>query len=100
VVVAFWIVFAFLLGLAAGPGATWWLLGRPPVRSPQPARPTLGPAEEVPDNMSHTAQRLLNELERKYQGAVADDHEGAAKPKGSRAKRLRRPARKDPADPA
>ena len=94
-------MFAFLLGLAAGAGATWWLLGGPTVPSPQaaPTRPTLVPAEEVPDSMSLTAQRLLSDLERKYEGAVADD-EGAAKPKRPRAKRPRRPARDDPADPA
>jgi hypothetical protein len=101
VVVAFWIVFAFLLGLAAGAGATWWLLGRPPVRSPQagPLPPSLELAEEVADSMSLTAQRLLRDLERKYEGAVADDDEGAAKPRRPPAKRPRRPARDDPADP-
>jgi hypothetical protein len=98
---AFWIVFAFLLGLAVGAGATWWLLGGPPVPSPSaaPPRPTLEPAEEVSDSMSLTAKRLVSDLERKYEGAVAGDDEDAAKPKRPRAKPAR-PARKEPADPA
>jgi hypothetical protein len=101
--VAFWIVFAFLLGLALGAAATWWLLGGPPVPAPTPApaRPPLEPGEEVPDSMSLTAQRLLTDLEKKYQGAVANgDEEEAAKPKRARAKRAPRAARKEPADPA
>jgi hypothetical protein len=101
--VAFWIVFAFLLGLAGGAAATWWLLGGPPVPAPNaaPGRPTLEPADEAPDSMSLTAQRLLTDLERKYEGAVASgDEETADKPKRPRAKRAPRIARKDPAGPA
>jgi hypothetical protein len=100
---AFWIVFAFLLGLALGALAIWWLLGGPPLPAPTttPARPGLEPADEVPDSMSLTAQRLLTDLERKYEGAVATgDEEGAAKPKRPRAKRSPRPAGEKPAGPA
>ena len=92
---AFWIVFAFLLGLAIGAGTTWWLFGGPPIpASPSaPTGPTLEPGEEVPDSMSLTAQRLLTDLEKKYQGAVASgDEEEAAKPKRPRAKRAPRKA--------
>ena len=101
--VAFWIVFAFLLGLAIGAAATWWLLGGPPVPAPTaaPVRPTLEPPDEAPDSMSLTAQRLLTDLERKYEGTVATgDEEAADKPKRPRAKRAARPARGKPADPA
>ena len=100
---AFWIVFAFLLGLGVGALAIWWLLGGPPLPSPStaPARPGLEPADEVPDSMSLTAQRLLTDLERKYEGAVATgDEEGSAKPKRPQAKRAPRPAREKPAGPA
>ena len=99
---AFWIVFAFLLGLAVGAGGAWWVLGGPPVPAPPapPARPTLEPAEEVPDSMSLTAKRLVTDLERKYEGAVAGDDEDAAKPKRPRAKRAPRSPRKGPADTA
>jgi hypothetical protein len=100
---AFWIVFAFLLGLGVGALAIWWLLGGPPLPSPStaPARPGLEPADEVPDSMSLTAQRLLTDLERKYEGTVATgDEEAADKPKRPRAKRAPRVARKDPAGPA
>lgn len=98
---AFWVVFAFLLGLAVGGGATWWLLGGPPVPSPPAthSRPELEPADEVPDSMSLTAQRLLSDLERKYEGAVATGDEDAAKPKRPRAKRAPRTTGKEPADP-
>lgn len=101
--VAFWIVFAFLLGLAIGATATWWVLGGPPVPAPTaaPVRPDLEPADEAPDSMSLTAQRLLNDLERKYEGAVATgDEEGSDKPKRPRAKRAPRVAREDPTGPA
>jgi hypothetical protein len=101
--VAFWIVFAFVLGVGVGAVAIWWLLGGPPVPAPTaaPARPTLEPADEAPDSMSLTAQRLLTDLERKYEGAVATgDEEAADKPKRPRAKRAPRVARKDPAGPA
>jgi hypothetical protein len=102
---AFWIVFAFLLGLAVGAGGTWWLLGGPPVPAPPaPVRPILEPAdevpEEVPDSMSLTAKRLVSDLERKYEGAVAGDDVDTVKPKQARPKRGRRPTTKDPADPA
>jgi hypothetical protein len=99
---AFWIVFAFLLGLVAGAGGAWWLLGGPPVPAPPSptARPTLVPDEEVPDSMSLTAKRLVIDLERKYEGTVAGDDEEAAKPKRPRAKRAPRSPRKEPADPA
>ena len=100
---AFWIVFVFLLGLAIGAGVTWWLFGGPPVPSatPAPSRPAIEPAEDVPDSMSLTAQRLLTDLERKYEGAVATgDEEGSAKPKRPQAKRAPRPAREKPAGPA
>jgi hypothetical protein len=102
VTVAFWIVFAFLLGLAVGAAATWWLLGGPPVPTPPTAatRPSLEAGDEVPDSMSLTAQRLLTDLEKKYEGAVASGDEEADKPKRSRAKRARRPAPEDPSDPA
>jgi hypothetical protein len=103
VTVAFWIVFTFLLGLGIGATATWWILGGPPVPTPTtaPARPPLEPADEAPDSMSLTAQRLLTDLERKYEGTVATGDEDAAdKPKRPRAKRAPRVARKDPADPA
>ena len=101
--VVFWIGFAFLLGLAFGAAATWWLLGGPPVPAPTsaPVRPTLEPADEAPDTMSLTAQRLLTDLERKYEGAVATgDEEASDKPRRPRAKRAPRVARKDPAGPA
>ena len=99
---AFWIVFAFLLGLAVGAGATWWLLGGPPVPTPPtaPARSTLEPDEDVPDSMSLTAQRLLTDLERKYEGAVTVDEEESDKAKRPRAKRARKPLSKEPTDPA
>jgi hypothetical protein len=99
---AFWIVFAFLLGLAAGAGVTWWLFGGPTIPSPTaaPTRPTVEPADEVPDSMSLTAKRLVSDLERKYEGAIAGDDEDAAKPKRPRAKRAPRRAREDPAGPA
>jgi hypothetical protein len=102
VAVAFWIVFAFLLGLGVGAAATWWLLGAPPVPAPSavPIRPTMEAGDAAPDSMSLTAQRLLTDLERKYQGAVATGDEEDVKPKRPRAKRARRPARKEPADPA
>jgi hypothetical protein len=99
---AFWIVFAFLVGIAVGAGTTWWLFGGPTIPSPQvaPSRPTMEPVEEVPDSMSLTAKRLVSDLERKYEGAVAGDDDEAAKPKRPRAKRAPRTSRKDPADPA
>ncbi len=99
---AFWIVFVFLLGLAIGAGVTWWLFGGPPVPSatPAPSRPAIEPAEDVPDSMSLTAKRLVSDLERKYEGAVAGDDEDAAKPKRARAKRAGRPGREEPADPS
>jgi hypothetical protein len=100
--VAFWIVFVFLLGLAIGAGVTWWLFGGPPLPSPSsaPSRPAMEPDEDVPDSMSLTAKRLVSDLERKYEGAVAVGDEDAAKPKRARAKRTRRPGREEPADPA
>jgi hypothetical protein len=103
---AFWIVFAFLLGLVVGAGGAWWLLGGPPLPAPPASseRLTLEPAgevtEEVPDSMSLTAKRLVTDLERKYEGAVAGDDKDVAKPKRPRPKRARRPTAKDPADPA
>jgi hypothetical protein len=103
VAMAFWIVFAFLLGLGVGALAIWWLLGGPPLPAPSttPGRPPLEAADEVPDSMSLTAQRLLTDLERKYEGAVATgDEEGAAKLKRPRAKRAPRPAGEKPAGPA
>jgi hypothetical protein len=107
VTVAFWFVFTFLLGLGIGAVGTWWILGGPPVPAPTPApaHPTLEPAdeapEEAPDSMSLTAQRLLTDLERKYEGTVATgDEEAADKPKRPRAKRAPRVARKDPEGPA
>jgi len=101
--VAFWLVFTFFLGLAIGAVATWWLLGGPPVPAPEqaPSRPSVEIDEEVPDSMSLTAQRLLTDLEKKYQGAVATgDEEDAAQPKRGRAKRAPRTPRKEPVDPA
>jgi hypothetical protein len=101
--VAFWIVFAFLLGLGIGATATWWVLGGPPVPAPTPApaRPTPEPADEAPDSMSLTAQRLLTDLERKYEGTVATgDEEAADKAKRPRAKRAPRVPREKPAGPA
>ena len=103
VTVAFWIVFTFLLGLGIGAAATWWILGGPPVPAPTttPARPPLEPADEAPDSMSLTAQRLLTDLERKYEGTVATGEEEAAdKPKRPRAKRATRVPREKPAGPA
>jgi hypothetical protein len=99
---AFWIVFAFLLGLAIGAGVTWWLFGGPTIPSSPTARshPTEELAEEAPDSMSLTAKRLVSDLERKYEGAVAGVDEVATKPKRPRAKRTRRPPREEPADPA
>lgn len=101
-----WIVFAFLLGLVIGAGGAWWLLGGPPVLAPQAPsaapspRTVLEPEEEAPDSMSLTAKRLVTDLERKYEGAVAGDDEEAAKPKRPRAKRAPRAPRKEPADPS
>ena len=70
---AFWILFAFLLGLAVGVGTTWWLFGGPPIPSSAatPSRLPVEEADEVPDSMSLTAKRLVSDLERKYEGAVA-----------------------------
>jgi len=107
VTVAFWFVFTFLLGLGIGAVGTWWILGGPPVPAPTttPAHPAVESADEAPDeapdSMSLTAQRLLTDLERKYEGTVATGDEDAAdKPKRARAKRAPRVARKDPAGPA
>jgi hypothetical protein len=99
---AFWIVFTFLLGLGVGAGATWWILGGPPVPAPAAASapPGLAPADEAPDSMSLTAQRLLTDLERKYEGTLAAGDEEAAKPRRPRPKRARRPAVEEPTDPA
>ena len=75
----------------------------PPVPAPTttPARPPLEPADEAPDSMSLTAQRLLTDLERKYEGTVATGEEEAAdKPKRPRAKRAARVPREKPAGPA
>jgi hypothetical protein len=102
VTVAFWFVFTFLLGLGIGAAATWWILGGPPVPTPTaaPVSHQLEPADEAPDSMSLTAQRLLTDLERKYEGTVATgDEEAVDKPKRPRAKRAPRVARKDPAGP-
>ena len=98
---AFWIVFAFLLGLAVGAGVTWWLFGGPtiPSSTATTSRPTREP-ETAPDSMSLTAKRLVSDLERKYEGAVAGDEEGAARPKRPRAKRAPRRTPEEPADPA
>jgi hypothetical protein len=94
---AFWFVFTFLLGLGVGAGATWWILGAPPVPAPPPAptRPPLEPDDDVPDSMSLTAKRLVSDLERKYEGAVADGDEEAAKPKRPRARRAPRSSPKE-----
>jgi hypothetical protein len=99
---AFWIVFAFVLGLAVGAGVTWWLFGGPTIPSSpsSPSRPTMEPAEEISDSMSLTAKRLVSDLERKYEGAVAGPDEDAARPKKPRAKRVRKPVGEEPADPA
>lgn len=99
---AFWILLAFLLGLAVGAGTTWWLFGGPSIPSSGvgPSRPTVEKAEEVPDSMSLTAKRLVSDLERKYEGAVAGGDEEVVKPKRPRAKRSPRRPREDPAGPA
>jgi hypothetical protein len=99
---AFWILFAFLLGLAVGAGTTWWLFGGPPIPSSAatPSRLPVEEADEVPDSMSLTAKRLVSDLERKYEGAVAGGDEEVARPKRQRAKRAPRRPREDPAGPA
>ncbi len=100
---AFWILFAFLLGLGVGAVATWWVLGAPSVPAPPaaPARPEPETVDEAPDSMSLTAQRLLTDLEKKYEGAVAVGDEEAPTPKRARAKRAprSRPAAGEPGKP-
>ncbi len=99
---AFWIVFAFLLGLGIGAVATWWVLGAPAVPAPPavPAVPDVEPVDEAPDSMSLTAQRLLTDLERKYEGAVATGDEEAPRPKRPRAKRMPGATVEKPTGPA
>ena len=91
--VAFWFAVVFLLGILAGSASTWWLLdGRviapPPTPAPLP-HPVHEPEEEVPDNMSLTAKRLVTDLEKKYQGVTTAAADAEAKPKRPRAPRKR-----------
>jgi hypothetical protein len=94
--VAFWFAVVFLLGLLAGSASTWWLLdGRviAPTLPPTPLpHPVVEPEEDVPDNMSLTAKRLVTDLERKYEGMTSAADDGEPKPKRPRAPRKRPPS--------
>jgi hypothetical protein len=96
--VAFWFAVVFLLGLLAGSASTWWLLdGRviAPTAAPLP-HPSPTVEEDVPDSMSLTAQRLVSDLEKKYEGVTSAADDAEAKPKRPRAPRKRRPAPEEP----
>ncbi len=92
-----WIVLAFVLGLAAGAAGSWYLIRSRPAGAPPPAvrRPDLPPGEGAPvDSMSLTAQRLVSDLERKYEGvtaAGAGELEAPRRKSGPRATRRRPP---------
>ena len=93
---AAWIVLAFILGLAFGAAGSWYLFRRPPARAaPSVARHSeLAPGATAPDDsMSLTAQRLLDDLERKYEGVTSA---GAGEPEAPRRKAAPRSARRRP----
>jgi hypothetical protein len=91
---------AFLLGLIAGGAGMWALLAwlgrqpeavsQPAPRVPRPPRaaPALGVGEEAPDSMSQNAQRLVTDLERKFEGVVKAEPEKAPAPRRRRARRV------------
>ena len=91
---AAWIVLAFLLGLACGAAGSWYLLRRQPVNAaPAVARSSeLAPRAAAPDDsMSLTAQRLLSDLERKYEGVTTAGPGEPDAPRRKSAPRTTRP---------
>ena len=86
---AFWFAVVFLLGILAGSASTWWLLDGRVITPPPPPHPILEPEEEVPDNMSLTAKRLVTDLEKKYEGVTIAADDAETKPKRPRAPRKR-----------
>jgi hypothetical protein len=91
---------AFLLGLIAGAAGMWavlaWLGQRPETASPpvpsaphsSRAVPAFGIGEEAPDSMSQTAQRLVTDLERKFEGVVSAEPEKAPAPRRRRTRKV------------
>ena len=93
---AAWIVLAFILGLACGAAGSWFLISRLPANAAPPVarRSDLAPGAVAPDDsMSLTAQRLLDDLERKYEGVTTAD---AGQPDAPRRKATPRTARRRP----
>jgi hypothetical protein len=93
---AAWILLAFVLGLAIGAAGSWHLIRSRPAGAPPPAvrRPELPQGARAPDDsMSLTAQRLVSDLERKYEGVTAA---GAEEPKAPRRKSGPRTTRRRP----
>ena len=91
---AAWIVLAFILGLACGVAGSSYLTRRLPNAAHRPAARRTDPAtgEVAPDDsMSLTAQRLLSDLERKYEGVTT-----AGEPDVPRRKGAPRPTRRRP----
>ncbi len=90
-----WIVLAFAVGLAVGAAGSWYLFrSRPAAPPPAARRPDLPPGQGAPDDsMSLTAQRLVSDLERKYEGVTAA---GAEEPETPRRKSGPRTTRRRP----
>lgn len=89
-----WILLAFVAGAAAGGAGVWLWLSRRPAPAVHPTRPLRldrdAPAEVELDGMSKTAQRLVTDLERKYEGVRSAPDEVATS-KRARPRRGMRP---------
>ncbi len=95
-----WLLVAFLCGAVAGGLATWLLSRRsrpaaspaaatrtPSPLPPPPDREATRPADDVVSSLSETSQRMLTDLERRYEGRQE------AEPEAPKRRRKNRPPR-------